>query len=70
MEDDMNGEWIPVAERLPELWGKGTSKRVLVTAKAFGTRYIAIDWLERGEWKNCDVVAWMPLPEVYGRTYT
>lgn len=53
-------DWIPVTERLPE-----HNDNVLVrTIGGFVTidRYIPED----GEWYECEVIAWMPLPEPWG----
>lgn len=63
-------QWIPVSERFPK---KG--ERVLVSVKTHVGEWIAFDYISPyysgdnepewdGHW-NRDVVAWMPLPEVY-----
>lgn len=60
------GEWIPVGERLPDV-----DIEVLVTCKARTTKYLYIDIDYRskknGKWAYFgeDVIAWMPLPELY-----
>ncbi len=56
------GEWIPVAERLPEI-----GERVLITTRE---GEVDVDFLETsGEWfwgiEGYSVIAWMPLPEKY-----
>lgn len=60
------GEWIPAGERLPDV-----DIEVLVSCKARTTKYLYIDVDYRskknGKWAYFgeDVIAWMPLPELY-----
>ena len=67
------GEWIPVSERLPE----DTSKPVLISGisgnyKGLGVYAVDIARYNGGMWQydgfafpDCDILAWMPLPEPY-----
>lgn len=60
-------DWIPVTERLPEVW-----KSVLVTSGHLRVRDIRIAFVNENMewcsiWSSCepDILAWMPLPEPY-----
>ena len=63
-------KWIPVSERLPE----DTSKPVLISGnyKRLGVYAVDIARYNGGMWQydgftfpDCDILAWMPLPEPY-----
>ena len=72
-----NGGWIPVEERLPEIDVIGFdginmySKDMLVALHWYdGDVTVETGWYNRnGSWsnesKNCEVIAWQPLPPVY-----
>ncbi len=69
-----NQGWIPVTERLPELFGN-TSDTVLVCCSN-GFQYMAF-WCDDEQWRFCEcgtakepvkwtnIIAWQPLPEPY-----
>jgi hypothetical protein len=65
MSEWMEGEWIPVEERLPDLSGK-----YLVTATD-GDEFVDIAYFDREAFngEGCfdygDVLAWVPLPTPY-----
>ena len=67
-QDEKENGWIPVGERVPE--GKA-STNYLVSIKGEGVdiaNYVSItnEWYCFG--LPCEVVAWMPLPELYHET--
>lgn len=65
LEDKSKGEWIPVSERLPEIY-----KEVIVTdietSDTYQSQYLGNGYWEcdNGTFKN-RIIAWMPLPEPY-----
>ena len=58
-------QWIPCSERLPKV----EENPVLVTSMGL----VGMGWYRNGDWLAStnlpffDVVAWMPLPEPYGK---
>lgn len=72
-------EWIPCSERLPSEYGEYLAT---VDGEAIEVSYVpknSYQWLVKG-WSTCEadgykklsddeVIAWMPLPEPYKRTY-
>lgn len=64
LEKQLNGEWIPVSERLPE-----EDEEVFVTTignqVCWAFRYLD-EWnTYLSKFENEDVLAWQPLPEPY-----
>lgn len=63
LQNQLNGGWIPVSERLPD-----NQQRVIVKCKGCPT---VIGWIMHGRWhtdfgcmyKEYDVIEWQPLPE-------
>ena len=56
--------WIPCAERLP----REEDKVLCCTQTKAGAKNIVLGYYAGGKWRcgmNSNVVAWMPLPEVY-----
>jgi hypothetical protein len=74
LEKQMNNGWIPVSERLPEVFNENTSETVLIT----DGNWIAMGFINNNQqwlFAECsnkgtdidwtDITAWQPLPEAY-----
>lgn len=56
--------WIPCSERMPS----DENKVLCCTQTKAGTKNVVLGYYADGKWRcgmNSNVVAWMPLPEVY-----
>lgn len=56
--------WIPCAERLPS----DENKVLCCTQTKAGAKNVVLGYYADGKWRcgmNSNVIAWMPLPEVY-----